>query len=207
MRSVLLQIYNKLLQHYGNQYWWPGEGIEIAIGAILTQQVSWRNVERALKNLKSNNCIDLKRLIEIPINDLEEFLRPTIYYRQKARTLKRFAEFILKTPNPSREDLLSIRGIGPETADSILLYLYKKPYFVVDAYTKRIFQRLGIKIGNNYDKIQNFFMEHLPKDVMLYNEYHALIVRHGKECCTKNEPKCFVCPILSFCLYGKRRKR
>ncbi|MHA1778864.1 MAG: endonuclease III domain-containing protein [Candidatus Heimdallarchaeaceae archaeon] len=201
-----MQIYHKLLQHYGNQHWWPGEGIEIAIGAILTQQVNWKNVERALNNLKSNNCINPKNILETPTNKLEEYLKPTIYYRLKARTLKNFAEFILKTPNPSRKDLLSVHGIGPETADSILLYLYKKPYFVVDAYTKRIFQRLGIKIGNNYDKIQSFFMEQLPKDVMLYNEYHALIVRHGKECCTKVNPRCLKCPILSLCLYGREHK-
>lgn len=206
MQSLLMEVYKRLFSHYGSQNWWPGEGIEIAIGAVLTQQVSWKNVERALSNLKQHGCMDLERIIELPLEQLENYIKPAIYYKQKARTLKNLAALLINDPEPTRESLLKVPGIGPETADSILLYLYNKPYFVVDAYTKRIFSRLGLDIGKTYNKIQKFFMQELPRDTQLYNEYHALIVEHGKTYCKKNKPKCNACPLLDLCKYGKNKK-
>ncbi|MHA2307689.1 MAG: endonuclease, partial [Candidatus Heimdallarchaeaceae archaeon] len=138
MTIQLKELYEILYSYYGPQRWWPGEGLEIAIGAILTQQTSWVNVEKAIRNLKSANCLSIECLEKINIEKLENLIKPSGYYRIKAKRLKNFIELISKNPNPSREDLLSVNGLGFETADSVLLYWFEKPYFVIDAYTYRI---------------------------------------------------------------------
>ncbi len=207
VRQQLFNIYKRLLSSFGEQKWWPGEGFEIPIGAILTQQTSWTNVEKALANLKEQNVLSLKSLRGITIAELETLIRPSGYYRVKARRLKNFIEFINQNSSPSREELLKINGLGQETTDSILLYWLNQPYFVIDTYTFRIFQRLGLYIENwNYSKMQKFFMNNLPKDVRLYNEYHALIVKQAKDICTKSKPKCNICSLSNICAYNRDSK-
>lgn len=209
------QVYKVLYKHYGPQGWWPLtiEGyeskhhagkpknhkhrFEIILGAILTQNTNWKNVEKALYNLSKNNLINIKKIKNIKQDKLSRLIRPSGYYNQKAARLKTISNFLLKNQNPTREQLLDLKGIGPETADSILLYAYNQPYFVIDAYTKRIFQRLGYK-ANNYDEWQKLFMDNLPKDAKLFNEYHALLVELGKNHC-KKKPICNECPIEEIC--------
>ncbi len=220
----LLSIFNILLKEYGFQSWWPTtpEGeikpkytggpkndkqrLEVAIGAILTQNTSWKNVEKAIVNLNRENLIDVEKLKKIKKENLEEIIRPSGFYKQKAKSLKTFVDFISgkKFSEFTREDLLKIKGIGPETADSILLYACEKSEFVVDAYTKRIFNRLGLIKTENYQEIQNFFQNNLPKDVKLYQEFHALIVEHAKRFC-KKEPECGKCPLKGHCKYYKSK--
>ena len=154
---------------------------EICIGSILTQNTSWVNVEKALINLKRLKSISAKAILGLGSDDLREAIKPAGYYNQKARKLKEFAKFylLLKGKTPLREELLSVWGIGPETADSILLYGYKIPSFVIDAYTKRIFSNLGFK-EDSYDSLKELFEKNLKKDYRVYQEYHALIVEHAK---------------------------
>lgn len=201
MEINLKEIYDLLFEYYGSQGWWPGEGIEIAIGAILTQQTNWHNVEKAIKCLKEENCLDIECLEKISLEKLEKLIQSSGYYKVKARKLKALIDLLIKTPQPDRNALLSVKGIGHETADSILLYWYEQPYFVIDAYTFRIFQRLGHYEGEDYLELQRVFMEILPSDTKLYNEYHALIVKHAKEHCFKNNPKCNGCPLAKHCSY------
>lgn len=207
----LIEIYDLLYDRYGPQHWWPGETRdEIIIGAILTQNTNWKNVEKAIENLKINNLFTLENLAKADIPTIAQSIRPSGYYNQKALRLQEIAQHLLKngmqsfcvlTINEMRAELLGLKGIGPETADSILLYAFEKPVFVIDAYTKRIFQRLGFFPENiSYDQAQNFFMDNLQKNVELYNEFHALIVRHAKECCQKN-PRCLKCVLLKRCKY------
>ena len=205
----LMQIYRQLYKKYGPQHWWPGDSREeIIIGAILTQNTNWKNVERAIENLKKNNLIDFSSILKTRGSKLSQLIKPAGYHNQKAKKLKLAAEFFTtqaeqnsaacsgtkssacelnKKPTtkcqiPTREQLLNIWGIGPETADSILLYAYKQPEFVVDAYTKRIFSQIKlIKPDAKYQEIKEFFESNLKKDAKLFNEYHALIVRLGKE--------------------------
>ena len=225
MHSKLLSIYNILLQAYCLQKWWPTtnkgqikpeytggpkndkQRLEIAIGAILAQNTSWKNVEKAIENLNRGNLIDVEKLKKIPQKDLEEIIRPSGFFKQKAERLKIFSEFIQsrKFENITREGLLSLKGIGPETADSILLYTCEKPEFVVDAYTKRIFSRIGLIKSEKYEEIKMFFQKNLPKNTKLYQEYHALIVEHAKKIC-KKEPECEGCPLLNMCLFGKTQR-
>ncbi|MCK4357991.1 MAG: endonuclease III domain-containing protein [Candidatus Cloacimonetes bacterium] len=214
----LYAIYNILLKKFGPQHWWPGESKEeIIIGAILTQNTNWKNVEKSIYNLKSNNLIDLSRLDEIDEQKLAEIIHSSGYYKQKAKRLKLVAEFFKKNPISTlencstgelRETLLSVNGIGAETADSILLYAFNRPIFVIDAYTKRIFNRLGFwneKIS--YKDAQDLFMNNLNPsdgfasggDVNLFNEYHALLVKLGKDICKKT-PLCPQCPLKSVCV-------
>jgi len=207
VHKILALIFEKLYNKFGPQHWWPGEGLEIVLGAILTQQTSWSNVERALENLRNRGCMDLSCLNNISIEELERLIRPSGYYRQKARTIKLVISLLSKNPCPTREQLLKIRGIGPETADSILLYRFDIPIFVVDAYTLRILNRIGIFKGKNYTKCQKLFMDNLPNDSKLYNEYHALLVKLGKEYCLLKEPKCFQCPLNTLCQYFIRIER
>ena len=177
------------------------------VGAILTQNTAWSNVEKAIKNLRKANALNLNTLAKIPTQKLYPLLRPSGYYRIKAKRLKSVVKFFyndyygnlnhfFKEPvEKIREELLSVKGIGPETADSILLYAGKKPVFVVDAYTRRIFECAGIvPSGASYEDIQRLFMKNLPRDTRLYNEYHALIVRLGKDIC-KTKPRCKICPL------------
>jgi endonuclease-3 related protein len=213
MRERLLSIYRRLLDAYGRQHWWPGQSpLEIIVGAILTQAVAWTNVERAIASLERAGLMDLKRLVDAPSEQIAHEIRPCLYYNEKAKKLKTFLCFLaehyegdlsslLSLPVVSlRKELLSVRGIGEETADAIILYAAGKPSFVVDAYTRRILSRLGlIEERTAYGEIRTMFMTHLPSEAALYNEYHALLVRHAKEHCRSREPICDGCPLREKC--------
>ena len=207
-------IFDLLFERYGPQGWWPLHGkhsgkqpssdrevFEIIIGAVLTQNTSWNNVEKALWNLRSNGMISRQKIAESDEKVIANLIRPAGYYNQKARKLK----IVAKSKAKTRKELLDLWGIGPETADSIMLYAFGKPYFVIDAYTKRIFSRIGIKIekkGKNYSEWQDFFMSNLPKNIELYKEYHALIVEHAKRHC-RSKPVCSGCVLRKICGYCK----
>ncbi len=207
--NVLLKYYECMYKALGPSYWWPGETpFEICVGAILTQNTNWKNVERAIWNLKEKDLLDPQKLFFLQDEKLAELIRPAGYFRIKTKRLKNFLKFLYKEVNfdleklknmdldELRQKLLSIKGIGYETADSMILYAFEKPSFVVDAYTARIFQRHGL-IGErvSYEELRAFFMENLPKDVELYKEYHALIVRVGKSWCGKKRQRCEDCPL------------
>ncbi|MEW6738294.1 MAG: endonuclease III domain-containing protein [Nitrospirota bacterium] len=207
----LIKIYNKLYSFYGPQYWWPGDTpFEIAVGAILTQNTNWSNVEKAIKNLKDAKVLSAKALHELPIQKLASLIRPAGYFNIKAKRLKSFIEFLMENYNgsmkkikkedmePLRKKLLDIHGIGPETADSILLYALDKPVFVIDAYTKRVLSRHKILDYNaSYEEYQTLFHKELDENIQLFNEYHALFVRVGKDYC-KPKPLCEKCPLNNF---------
>lgn len=210
--NQLLLIHQTLLKFYGPLNWWPGKSkLEIIIGAILTQNTNWQNVSKAITRMEEKGLIDVSALFHIDIDSLGEIIRSSGYYNLKARRLKNFVEFLCHKYAGSienlfsrdlkylREELLQINGIGPETADSILLYAGEKPIFVVDAYTRRIFYRHKyFSFKESYEKIQHFFMTHLPEDYKLYNEFHAQVVMIGKDFCKKNNPECKACPLNSF---------
>ncbi len=198
------KVYDILFKEYGPQYWWPcssNEKFEIIIGAILTQNTSWNNVAKAINNLKEADLIASDKILKVDITKLKELIRPAGYYNQKAERLKIIAEFFKDNKNITRESLLKIKGIGPETADSILLYAYNKPYFVIDAYTKRIFNRLGLVNTEDYEELQQIFSNTLDSNPKLFNEYHALIVNLGKNIC-KKKPLCVNCPLNSICKHN-----
>lgn len=188
----LLSVYKKLLKQFGHQQWWPVRHdfvppqLEICIGAILTQNTNWRNVEEALQNLSDAKATSTDAIAKMPLAKLEKLVRPSGFYKQKSKRLKEFGKFVSAFEcnfykDVTREQLLSIKGIGRETADSILLYACSRSFFVVDAYTRRLFSRLGIiKGGEDYDELRKMFEKKLPKDVELYKEFHALIVKHEK---------------------------
>lgn len=207
----LLDIYRRLLAFYGPQGWWPAETpFEMCIGAILTQATAWRNVELAIARLKDNDLLSPGSLIAAGEEVLADLIRPSGYYRQKAARLISLDRYILsrgssmdwlkqEDPKELRQELLAVNGIGPETADSILLYAGNHPVFVVDAYTRRILHRLGlIQASLDYHRIQQLFMDQLPKDPALYQQYHALIVALGKEACNP-KPRCGLCPLRDLC--------
>jgi len=201
----MLKIYRTLSKRFGSQGWWPMKNgfsqpeWEVEVGAVLTQNAAWNNVEKALENLKKEGITTRKRILEIPEKRLAELIRPSGYFNQKARKLKILANYSGK---PKREELLSLWGIGPETADSILLYAHGISTFVVDAYTRRIFTRMGILSGREtYNKVKEKFESSIPRDVELYKEFHALIVRLAKEHC-KTKPVCSGCPLSDRCLTG-----
>ena len=208
MKGLLLDIYQKLYDFYGPQYWWPGETpFEVIIGAILTQNTSWTNVEKAIGNLKRQGLLNAKSLRDAKPRDIADQIKPSGYYNIKTKRLKSFINFLfteykgdltsLLNGNlyKSRKNLLSVNGIGEETADSILLYAGEKPIFVIDAYTKRILTRHKIiQEGLAYADVQKIFMDNLPASIKLFNEYHALMVRVGKERCNR-QPKCQGCPL------------
>lgn len=207
MREILLDIYKKLLDIYGFQNWWPTHEntdklAEICIGTVLTQNTPWKNVEKALDNLISENVLNFESLSKIDEDRLKVLIKPAGFYNQKAKTIIELSKLFIskKTYEIEREDLLKIKGIGKETADSILLYGLDKPYFVVDRYTKRFFYRLGIIENENisYDELQKFIMEKIEKDVSLYKEFHALIVVHCKDVC-KSIPLCEKCVFYNQC--------
>lgn len=204
--NMLKKIYNDLLQKHGLQGWWPiinkktliceyhpgdynypknyQEQFEIIIGCILTQNTAWKNVEKALKNLKQTNMLNPENILSATQESLEILIRPSGYFKQKSTYLKNIAKFYLslKKKTPSREELLLVRGVGSETADSILLYAYKQPEFVIDAYTRKVFSRFGLISGQeNYDRMKQLFEENLPKDYRLFQEYHALIIKEEKK--------------------------
>ncbi len=204
-----MNIYDRLYAHFGPSHWWPGDSpLEIMVGAILTQNTAWNNVERAIERLKSEGALSAAVLHLVDEVILSDWIRPAGYYRIKARRLKNFFDFYMKEYQGKikniknqpleflRPQLLSVNGIGPETADSILLYALGMPAFVVDAYTYRIFSRhqlIDEEIG--YEELHDYFMENLPSDPQLYNEFHALLVRLGKEFCRKKSPRCEECPL------------
>ena len=203
-----MNIYQRLYRAYGPRHWWPGETpFEVMVGAILTQNTSWRNVEKAIQNLKAKKVLHMRGIHQLKRSHLASLIRSSGYFRIKADRLKTFVNFLVENYDGElkkmmkerletlRQKLLRVRGIGPETADSILLYGLKKPIFVVDAYTKRILSRHGILSEKaSYEEVQRFFMEHLPHEERLFNEYHALLVHFGKTLCKKT-PKCDICPI------------
>jgi len=209
MRNRLLGLYKRLLRRFGRQHWWPAENeFEVIVGVILTQNTNWSNVERAIKNLKKQNLLSCKKLLRVSQRRLAEAIRPAGYFNIKARRLRHFVNYLSDKYGGSlkrmfdkdivslRKELLSINGIGPESADSIILYAAHKPIFVVDAYTKRFLSREGfIKDSAGYEEIQRLFMDNLPRDAALFGEYHALIVRLGKENCRKVNPICVDCPV------------
>lgn len=207
-KASLIKFFLKLYSFYGPQKWWPGDTpFEIAIGAILTQNTNWANVQKAIENLKKQKLLHPEGLNKISIERLSQLIKPSGYYNIKAKRIKAFLDFLfdhchgnlkmlkeLETDN-IREQLLSIYGIGQETADSILLYALEKPVFVVDAYTKRVLSRHNILNHNSsYKEYQNLFHNELVRDVQLYNEYHALLVKAGKDYC-KPKPLCEGCPL------------
>ena len=214
MHKKLMTLYDRLCAAYGPQNWWPADTpFEVIIGAILVQATAWGNVVKAINNLKTANLLTPKRLGKVPQAQLEMLIRPSGYYRVKAKKIRAFLEHLRKSHNnrldslfesdlPNlRKELLSIYGIGEETADSILLYAAKKPIFVVDAYTHRLLTRLGWITGKyHYARLQSIFMSSLPHDLHFFNEYHALIVRHGSSTCRKT-PRCQTCMLLKQCPY------
>ena len=218
MNRQLEAIYTRLFAHFGAQHWWPQNGgaFEIIVGAILTQNTAWTNVERALANLRRAKLLAPARLHRVPRARLARLIRPSGYFNLKAKKLHAFTEFLFARHRGSiarlfkldietlRDELLAVYGIGPETADSIILYAANKPIFVVDAYTQRVFARLGLSRAHApYAELQSLFMDHLPRDEKLFNEYHALIVMLGKHICKKTQPRCGVCPLRDFCPTGK----
>ena len=211
----LTEIYELLFDRFGPQHWWPGENqFEIITGAILTQNTNWANVEKAIANLKSADCLTPERLYHLDTSKLSQLIRPAGYYNIKTKRLKNFVNWLfdnydgklsnLETvdTNQLRAELLAIKGVGHETADSILLYAFEKPVFVVDAYTARItFRHQLIEPDANYEQLRELFQSNLPEDVQLFNEYHALLVKVGKEFC-KTKAQCHGCPLekLAHCL-------
>ena len=207
--NILLKIYTSLYSYIGPLKWWPGDTpFEIMVGAILTQNTSWSNVEKAINNLKKENLLEPGKLYRINQEELAQLIKPSGYYNIKAQRLKNFINLFVNEFEGSaekmfsgdsgelRKKLLNVNGIGPETADSILLYAGKKPFFVVDAYTKRIFSRHKlISKDSTYYQIQEFFIKNLDRDVKLFNEFHAQIVMLGKTICTSKNPDCAKCPI------------
>jgi len=231
--QLVARIFKDLLSHFGPQHWWPvtldGEispkyhkrinltekqKLEICFGAILAQNTSWKNVEKAVIQLNKNNLINVNKILKINNKRLAGIIKSSGYHNQKAEKLKNFCEFLIKDYNGTlglmfqndigelRKQLLSVNGIGPETADSIMLYAAKNPIFVVDAYTKRISGRIGLK-ESSYADLQALFMESLPNSEKLFNEYHALLVGLGKSLC-KKLPLCGNCPISMQCDYSKK---
>lgn len=208
MHRLLMDIYRKLFKDYGPRHWWPGETpFEVMVGAILTQNTSWRNVEKAIGRLKMENVLNPEGIHRLKESSLATLIRSSGYYRIKAKRLKAFVKFLFEEYKGDlrrmkregemdlRKKLLHIHGIGPETADSILLYGLRKPIFVVDAYTKRILSRHGLVSEKaSYEDLQTLFMKHLTPDERLYNEYHALLVHLGKTVC-KKIPECDRCPL------------
>uniref|UniRef100_A9A6E0 HhH-GPD family protein n=1 Tax=Methanococcus maripaludis (strain C6 / ATCC BAA-1332) TaxID=444158 RepID=A9A6E0_METM6 len=225
-KEIFQKIYDHLLELYGPQGWWPlldvdgcnptktgsvngyhpnnyeypktkNQCFEICIGAILTQNTSWPSVEKSLKNLRNLIEITPENIINLDIELLKEAIKPSGYYNQKSERLKGFSKYFIElTDTPSREELLKLKGVGPETADSMLLYAFKVPSFVVDAYTKRMLFNLNL-IENNekYDKIKELFEENIPKNLEIYQEYHAILVEHAKNYYRKKENYC-KCPLL-----------
>lgn len=197
--------------------WWPGDGpFDVLVGAILTQRMNWRTVEVAVERLKGAGVSDVASLLELPLERLEGLIRSTGTYRQKARRLRALCElasdggrrtleeFLARPAGTLRSELLSVKGIGPETADSIVLYAAGHPVFVVDAYTRRVLFRLGVETGDGYDDVARWFTSAIPEDPGLYNNYHALIVRLGTEHC-RTRPRCAGCPLLDVCPTGVQR--
>ena len=220
MRARFLRVYHRLLAHHGPQHWWPGDTpFEVMVGAVLTQNTSWTNVEKAIVNLKRHGLLDAHALAGTPAAELARLLTPVGYFNVKARRLHNFCRWFLaqggqralarRRTAELRRDLLAVNGIGPETADDILLYAFHRDVFVIDAYTRRIFVRLGLAAGDEtYEVLRRRFEEVLKPApggaagrraaVRLFNEYHALIVIHGKDGC-RPRPRCEGCCLRRMC--------
>lgn len=208
MTATLTEVYDRLYAAYGPQHWWPADSpFEVLIGAVLVQNTSWQNVKKAIDNLRREDLLEPRALYGLAVEELEEKIRPAGYFRIKARRLRNLLAFLVKRYRGSldamfrtglpglREQLLGIHGIGPETADSILLYAGGLPTFVVDTYTHRVFARHGwIGFDADYYQIKDHFESGLAQDARLFNEYHALLVHMGKEHCRKT-PQCKGCPL------------
>ncbi|MBI5228700.1 hypothetical protein HY991_01220 [Candidatus Micrarchaeota archaeon] len=209
----LIRVYETLLRKSGRQNWWPARTpFEVVVGAILTQQTTWRNVEKAIGNLEEGGLLSMKRLAEAKYEEVERCVRPAGYYKQKAKRIRGVAKYLYEKYGGSlddffkrdcweiRSELLGLNGIGRETADSILLYAGGKRVFVIDAYTRRFCSRFfGIE-KRGYDALKEWFEERLPKDTKIYNEFHALLVGLGKNYCKKNAPACINCPLEKECM-------
>jgi len=230
MSMDLKTIYDTLMKLFGEQQWWPVDQVyhkkqgsdprfEIILGAILTQNTAWTNVEKALTNLKKENALSMRKILTMDSEELKTLIRPSGFFNQKAQRIKQITKyldnkysgdldtFFHQEPLRIRAELLSLPGIGPETADSILLYAGNHPIFVVDAYTKRVSKRIPLPIKEDtYDAYQHFFDTELrkiiPTDalVSIYKEYHALLVELAKQYCTKNTPACSRCPLQGYCV-------
>ncbi len=214
----LLEVYRRLFEAYGPQRWWPGETpLEVVVGAVLVQNTAWRNVERAIEHLREAGALSIDRLHALAPEELAELIRPAGYYRVKAKRLRNLLRLIVERfdgsletmfeapPDALREELLGVNGIGPETADGILLYAGGVPVFVVDAYALRVAARHGwIDFDTDYHALQDFFTGGLPADAALFNEYHALLVRVGKAHCGKT-PRCEGCPLAELLPEGGAR--
>lgn len=211
LTTQLLDLYHQLQLEHGKLRWWPADTpFEVALGAILTQATAWRNVEKALDNLKGADKFTPEKINQLSQDELEELVRPSGYFRVKAKKVRAFVKHLIRRPMSVmfkqevpelREELLAIFGVGPETADSIILYAAEKPSFVVDTYTYRLVSRLGWVEGNfHYERLRSLFMDNLPHEVELFNEYHALVVRHGARVCKKT-PECIACCLQENCNY------
>ncbi|MBN2021664.1 MAG: endonuclease III domain-containing protein [Pirellulales bacterium] len=208
MTATLAEVHDRLLAAYGPQHWWPGESpFEVMVGAVLVQNTAWKNVERAIANLRERDLLSPKALFAVPLDELEELVRPAGYYRVKARRLFNLLAMVVRrydgdldamfatNVHALREELLAVNGVGPETADSILLYAGGLPIFVIDTYTHRVLARHGwIEFDVTYHDLQEHFEANLERDAALYNEFHALLVRVGHRHCRKT-PKCAGCPL------------
>lgn len=210
-RDLLQEAFDRLLAHFGPRHWWPGETpFEVMVGAILTQNTNWKNVELAIAHLKTAGVLSPHAMLQLSPEILSELIRPAGYFRVKASRLQSFLRYFVECYDGDveqmlprslatlREELLAVRGIGPETADSILLYALGKPIFVIDAYTKRVLTRHALcNEEDGYAELQELFLGALPSDVALFNEYHALIVELGKTFC-RPKPQCQGCPLQGF---------
>lgn len=212
----LMEIFRRLTEHYGPRHWWPADSrLEVCVGAILTQNTAWGNVEKAVHQLKTAGLMTAEGLREVDQEQLAQLIRPAGCFRVKSRHLKAFVDWFYARYGADfqrmfsgdwqvlRNELLAVRGIGPETCDAILLYAGHKPSFVVDSYTRRLFHRLGhLREDAGYDQTRRMFMEQLSPDAVLFNEYHALIVELCKLFCRK-KPRCGGCPLAAVCYYAK----
>ena len=213
-KTTLVKVYGQLRRQHGDQYWWPAESaFEIMVGAILTQNTAWTNVEKAIANLRYRQWLSAEILASVEMDQLAQAIRPSGYFNIKARRLQAYCQWYLQTGaslfasdqplKMKREALLAVHGIGPETADDILLYALELPVFVVDAYTRRIFSRLGMLHEKaHYEEIRDLFERQLPPDVRQWGEYHALIVQHGKDICRK-KPNCTQCGLNAVCTFNQ----
>jgi endonuclease-3 related protein len=210
--KLLMDMFAAMQEVLGKSEWWPADdAFEVMVGAVLTQNTNWKNVEKAIQALKQQNVLTPQALLALPQDELAGLIRPAGYYNVKAKRLQNvlrwlhdiaecnFTALETYTTEELREELLTVNGIGQETADSILLYALNRPSFVVDAYTRRIFNRHSLVSEDiYYEELRDFFMDVLPEDTQLFNEYHALIVRVAKEWCLKKAPRCESCPLKIF---------
>ena len=223
LAGLLSEVYRRLLNRYGPQGWWPAENpFEVIVGAILTQSTAWVNVEKALASMRDKGCWSFEAIAALPADELAEVIKSSGYFNAKARKLQAFSSHILQNYGGDlvqmlaanvadlRNELLSIHGIGEETADDIIVYAAGKPSFVMDSYTRRIVDRMGLTPeGRNpgYRSYQALFQDNLPSETTLFNEYHALLDHHAKMTCTKREPLCQECCLVDLCPTGREPSR